>query len=138
MYFTLGIGRPLRLSGCSETARFVVSESIAPHSLNLQLLSARARHLLSGAYCSDDDVGDGGGGVAEPPVDLTMMSRTEKPSKNSNAANHNMVVVAGRKLGICDLLYDTMMMVVREPRGRPSLPPTYRQPSGRSETFMRK
>ncbi len=46
------------------------------------------------------------------------MSRTEKPSKNSNAANHNMVLFASRKLGICGLLYDTMMMVVREPRAR--------------------
>jgi hypothetical protein len=76
--------------------------------------------------------------VAVLPVDLTKMSRTEKPSKNSNAANHNMVIVTGRKLAICGLLYDTMMMVVREPRGRPSLRPTYRQPSRRSETFMRK
>jgi hypothetical protein len=33
IYFTLEIGRPLRLSGGSEIARFVVSETIAAHSL---------------------------------------------------------------------------------------------------------
>ncbi len=68
------------------------------------------------AYCFDDDVGDIGGGVAGPLVDLTMTSRTERPSKNNNAANHNMVVFASRKPRICGLLYDTMMMVVLEPR----------------------
>src|ERR1700730_14308643 len=61
MYFTLGIGRPLCLSDCSET------------------------------NCFDDDGAGGTGGVAGPLVDLTMMSRVEKPSKNRNAANHQMV-----------------------------------------------
>ena len=74
MYFTLGIGRPLCLSDCSETARFVVSETI-----------------VSAGNCFDDDSAGGTGGVAGPLVDLTMMSRVEKPSKNRNAANHQMV-----------------------------------------------
>lgn len=49
------------------------------------------RHLLSAANCFDDDSAGGTGGVAGPLVDLTMMSRVEKPSKNRNAANHQMV-----------------------------------------------
>jgi hypothetical protein len=73
MYFTLGIGRSLRLSDCSETARFVVSETIAAHTSHYHT----ERHLLS----FDDDGAGGTGGVAGPLVDLTMMSRVEKPSK---------------------------------------------------------
>ena len=37
------------------------------------------------------DGAGGSGGVAGPPVDLAIMSRTERPSKNGNAANHHMV-----------------------------------------------
>ena len=59
-------------------------------------------------------------------VDLTMVSRVEKPSKNSNAANHHMVgfsntallsylvVFTSHDLRICGLLYDRMMKVTRE------------------------
>ena len=53
-----------------------------------------------------------------------MMSRAERPSKNSNAANHHMVpLTSAAQLSacfrqslptICPLLYDTMMMVVGE------------------------
>jgi hypothetical protein len=66
------------------------------------------------------------GGLAGPPVDLTITSRAEKPSKNSNAANHHIVcsantlslsyrvVPARRDLRMCRFLYDTMMMGARE------------------------
>jgi hypothetical protein len=87
MYFTLVIGRPLRLSGFSETARFVVSETIAAHTSHYHT----ERHLMSGGNCVDDDGAGGTGGVAGPLVDLTMMSRVEKPRKSSNVANHQMV-----------------------------------------------
>jgi hypothetical protein len=55
-----------------------------------------------------------------------MMSKAEKPSKNSNAADHHMVgssnkrcsvigwFFATRDLLICGPWYDTMMMVVGE------------------------
>jgi hypothetical protein len=60
-----------------------------------------------------------------PLVELTMMSSVEKPSKNRNAAPPNgrslkhaflgyLVVFASRVLRICGLLYDMMMMVVRQ------------------------
>ena len=72
-----------------------------------------ARHLVN--YCFDDDGAGGSGGVAGPPVDLTTMSRAEKPSKNSNATNHHVgssgtrciairLFFANRGLQICGLL----------------------------------
>jgi len=71
-------------------------------------------HLLSAANCFDEDGAGGTGGDAGPLVDLTMMSRVEKPSKNRNAANPSyLVVFASRILRLCGLLYDIMMMVVR-------------------------
>jgi hypothetical protein len=82
MYFTLtlGIGTPLCFSDCSETARFIVSETIAAHTSHYHT----ERHLLSAGNCFDDEGANGTGGVAGPPVDLTMMSGVEKPSKNTN------------------------------------------------------
>ena len=81
-------------------------------------------HLLSAGNCFDEDGAGGTGGDAGPLVDLTMMSRVEKPSKNRNAANPMvdpsntqpgyLVVFASRVLRICGLLYDMMMMVVRQ------------------------
>jgi hypothetical protein len=89
MYFTLtlGIGTLLCFSDCSEIARFVASETIAAHTSHYHT----ERYLLSAGNCFDDEGANGTGGVAGPPVDLTMMSGVEKPSKNRNAANHQMV-----------------------------------------------
>jgi hypothetical protein len=49
------------------------------------------RDLLREGNRFNDDGAGVAGGVAGPLVDLTMMARVEKPSKNSNAANHRMV-----------------------------------------------
>jgi len=103
--------RPLCLSEHSETARFVVSVTIVAHTSHYHTEC----HLLSAVNCFDEDGAGGTGGDARPLVDLTMMSRVEKPSNNRNAANPSyLVVFASRVLRICGLLYDMMMMVVRQ------------------------
>jgi len=77
-------------------------------------------HLLSAANCFDEDGAGGTGGDAGPLVDLTMMSRVEKPSKNRNAANHQMVDPSNTHcfspVAFCEYaaFYDMMMMVVRQ------------------------
>jgi hypothetical protein len=125
MYFTLDIGKPLRLSGCWNRAICRFRDDSRPIALASSHYHTE-RHLLSGGNCFDGDGAGGAGGVAGPPVDLTMMSRVEKPSKNSNAANHHMVgfsntallsylvVFTSHDLRICGLLYDRMMKVMRE------------------------
>ena len=51
------------------------------------------------------DGADGTCRVVGPPVDLTMMSRAEKPSKNGNAANHHMVGSSNTRCSVSALVF---------------------------------
>ena len=47
------------------------------------------------------------------PVDLTMVSRVEKPSKNSNAVNHHMVGSSNMRIEILRELPKGSMVVLQ-------------------------
>ena len=71
---------------------------------------------MSGAYSFGEGSVDGGGGVARPPVDLTITSRTEQPSKNSNAANHHIVVHVTQRVQLLAGLFSLGLSVEYGPR----------------------